>query len=629
MTKDLSHIPQTPGVYIFKGPKEKVLYVGKAKSLRNRLRSYFQESADLEPRKQAMVRMIRDISYIVTGNELEALVLEANLIKQYKPKFNILLRDDKNYPYIRLTVTEQWPRVEVVRRVKRDGNIYFGPYVPAQAMWEAISFIRRQFAVRTCGYLLDKPMRPCIQHQMGRCPAPCAGLISREEYMKVVEEVRLFLLGEKQGLIERLRERMEALASELRFEEAAEVRDRISRLQRAFESQRVVSPELGDLDVIGLSRRDGDWAMSILFVRNGILIGSRDFFLEQVLEDEDPAVMQSFMALFYAKEIIPPPEIAVAVMPEDLSALTDWLSGKRGDSVAVAVPSEGKELELLSMAGENARLHLEFRKRRPGEDLLRGLQERLFLSRMPLSIGAFDVSTIQGTDSVGGFVFWEKGEFRKDRYRHLKIRGVEGVDDYSMMREIVERVLLRTEGRRQKTEGRGQQAEVREEEIGDRREKAGADRAIPLPDLIIIDGGAGQLEVAREVMAGLGIRTELIGLAKKPDRAFLLSGDVVDLEDRTAPSLLLKRIRDEVHRFSVTFHRKLRGKRMFESSLERIPGIGKKRRLELLKRFGSIEEIRKASVEEIALTKGFNRKVAEKVIEGIGEAQGGDAQPHP
>jgi excinuclease ABC subunit C len=613
MTRDLSHIPLNPGVYIFKGQKEKVLYVGKAKSLRNRLRSYFQESSDLEPRKQAMVRMIRDIDYIVTGNELEALVLEANLIKQYKPRFNILLRDDKNYPYIRLTVTEQWPRVEVVRRVKRDGNVYFGPYVPAQAMWAAIAFIRRHFNVRTCGYLLDRPMRPCIQHQMGRCPAPCAGLISREEYMKVVEEVRLFLLGEKSELIERLRERMEQLSGELRFEEAAKLRDRISLLMKAFESQRVVAPELGDLDLIGLARRDGDVAVSILFVRNGILIGSRDFFLEQVIEEEDSAVMQGFMELFYSREIVPPPVIAVAVMPEDSGDLGAWLAGKREEPVTVTAPSGGKELELLSMADENAKLHLEFRKKRPGDDLLRGIADLLHLSRTPFTIAAFDVSTIQGTDSVGGFVFWERGDFRKDRYRRLKIRGVEGVDDYAMMREIVERVLLRTEGRRQK-------AEVREE-------KTGADRAIPLPDLIIIDGGAGQLEVARDVMAGLGIRTELIGLAKKPDSAFLLDGEIIDLEGRNAPSLLLRRIRDEVHRFSVSFHRRLRGKRMMESALEQIPGIGKKRRLELLKRFGSLDAIRKASLEEIAGTKGFNRKVAEKVLELIGTGNEEQAGP--
>ncbi len=591
MALELSEIPRKPGAYIFKGAKEKVLYVGKAKNLRNRLRSYFQDSANLEPRKAAMVKMVRDFSYIVTGNELEALILEANLIKQYKPKFNIILRDDKNYPYIKITTAEEWPRIEIVRRIKKDDNLYFGPYVPAQAMWESLAFIRRNFLIRTCGYSLDKPMRPCVQHQMKRCSAPCAGLISRKEYMKIIDEVILFLKGEKKELLKKLEDRMHVLSEEMKFEEAAKIRDRIFRLQRAFESQKVVAPELGDIDVIGYFRYGDDIAINVLFVRSGTLIGARDFFLERVLTSDDSEMMHSFIELFYAKEIIPPEVILVSIMPDDARSLKTWLKKRKGEKVNIEVPAEGKKLELLHMANENARLHLGSKKKSTFDETATILRDRLHLTKIPSSIGAFDVSTIQGSESVGAFIFWEKGEFKKEIYRHLKIKGVQGVNDYSMIKEIVERILLKTEDRQK----------------------------MPLPDLIVIDGGKGQLEVARKVMDELGIKTDIIAVAKKPDRAWLLNNKIIDLEDGSKASLLLKRIRDEVHRFAIGFHRKLRDKRLMESPLEKIPGIGKKRRLELLRHFGSIDNIRKASVDEIAKLKGFNKKIAGKILYEIKE----------
>lgn len=584
MTLELSKVPRKPGVYIFKGMKEKVLYVGKAKNLRNRLRSYFQDSAGLDPRKAAMVKMIKGFSYIATDNELEALILEANLIKQYKPRFNIILRDDKNYPYIRLTITEEWPRIEVIRRIKKDGNFYFGPYVPAQAMWEAITFIRRNFLIRTCGYSLDKPMRPCVQYQMKRCSAPCAGLISRGEYKKIIDDVILFLKGEKRELLHRLEERMQKLADEMRFEDAAKIRDRVFKLQRAFESQKVVSPELGDIDVIGYCREGDDIAVNVLFVRNGTLIGAKDFFLEKVLTSDNSEMMHSVIEFFYAKEIIPPEVILVNVMPGNARSLKAWLKKKKGEVVNIEVPADGKKMELLQMANENARLHFGSKKKSTFDETLKILKGRLHLTKIPSSIGAFDVSTIQGSESVGAFIYWENGGFKKDNYRHLRIKGVLGVDDYAMMHEIVERIL-------------------RKEHL--------------VPDLIVIDGGKGQLEVARKVMEDLDIKTDLIAVAKKPDRAFLISEEIIDLEDRSKESLLLKKIRDEVHRFAISFHRKLRDKRLMESPLEKIPGIGKKRRLELLRHFGSIDNIRKATVDGIAKIKGFNKKVAEKVVEGV------------
>lgn len=613
MIQGVADVPQKPGVYIFKGTKEKIIYVGKAKNLRNRLASYFRSSAKLDPRKAKMVRMVRDFSCIVTGNELEALILEASLIKQHKPRFNIILRDDKNYPYIKLTVMEDWPRIEVVRRVRKDGNIYFGPYVPAQAMWEAIATMRKNFQIRTCRYPLDRPARPCIQYQMKRCPAPCAGLANKEEYMRAVEDVRLFLLGEKKALMKRLEEEMQGLADEMRFEDAARVRDSIAMLRRAFESQKVIAPELGDIDIIGhyfeaiyaegkertqqLSKNGPDWitaervsgTINVLFIRNGVLIGAKNFFLEDVTASGVPEIIHSFVGLFYARDIVPPPLILTATTPENSNALLTWLQSRRGGAVKIRVPERGKKHELLEMANENARIHFNAKKDASPNDILNEIKEKLHLAETPGSIGAFDASTIQGSESSGAFIYWENDGFNKDMYRHLKIREVQGVDDYAMMREIVERVFS----------------------------FKGQESGVVVPDLVIIDGGSGQLEAALQVLKKCGIETATIGIAKKPDRAILPDGEVIELEDRSRASLLLKRIRDEAHRFVISFHRKLRDKRTMESLLEKINGIGKKRRLDLLRHFGSIDRIRKASAEEIMKVRGFDRKTAERLINGL------------
>jgi excinuclease ABC subunit C len=415
----------------------------------------------------------------------------------------------------------------------------------------------------------------------------------------------LFLKGEKRELLKNLEDRMHALSEEMRFEDAATIRDRIFKLQRAFESQKIVSPELGDIDVIGYyiqKTEDGftrfNVTINVLFIRNGILIGAKDFFINNIIASNEAEMLHSFIELFYSKEIIPPTVILVNVLPAEIRPLKAWLKKKKGGSVNIEAPSDrkkggskksretfwGKGMELLHMANENARLHFGTKKKSTFDEILEILKDRLHLAKVPLSIGAFDVSTIQGSESVGAFIYWENGEFKNDNYRHLKIKSVAGVDDYAMMHEIVERVLVR-------------------EHL--------------MPDLVVIDGGKGQLEVARKVMEDLHINTDLIAVAKKPDRAFILNDEIIDLEDKSKESLLLKKIRDEVHRFAITFHRKLRDKRLMESQLEKIPGIGKKRRLELLRHFGSIDNIRKASAEEIAAIKGFNSKIAKKVKETL------------
>lgn len=584
----LSKISTLPGVYIFKDKKGKILYVGKAKNLRNRLRSYLSKD-ELDPRKSRMMDMVSDLSYIVTSSEFEALVLEANLIKKHKPPFNILLRDDKNYPYLKITIKEQWPRIEVVRKIQRDGNLYFGPYVPAHSMWEALSFIRRNFPIRTCKYNLSKPIRPCVQYQMKRCPAPCAGKITREEYLKGIETTVMFLKGQKKELIERLREKMLELSNELKFEEAAKIRDQIRRLEKIFEQQRVVSTSLQDVDVIGIYTEDSTVSVSVLFVRNGVLIGSRDYLNKNPLFDNLSDLTLSVIESLYSKEsLLPPPLILVEKTPEQIDEAIKWLSEKGDISVTIETPKNEDERGLLEMALKNAKVHLEHHLS-GDESILREIKERLKLDVIPHRIAAFDVSTLFGVHSVGSFIFWENGTFNKKYYRHLKIKETKGIDDYSSMREIVNRVVKHFD----------------------------IPEGVPKPDLIIIDGGKGQLNTALKVVEDLGKDLNVFAIAKDPDRLISKSADEINLEDKKASSLLLKRIRNEAHRFAISYHKKLRKKAQFESVLEKIPGIGKKRRLILLRHFKSIQKIREASSEEIAKLPSFNINLATRVLEHL------------
>ncbi|HSW63014.1 MAG TPA: excinuclease ABC subunit UvrC [Dissulfurispiraceae bacterium] len=589
MQPDLSNVPTNAGVYMFKDRKEAVLYVGKAKNLRSRLRSYFQQSADLDVRKSRMVRLIRDFSFIATGNELEAFILEASLIKQHKPPFNVVLRDDKSYPYIMITVKEAWPRVQVVRRVRKDGNLYFGPYVPAQAMWEAIDFIRRNFSVRTCRHDLASPLRPCIQHQIKRCPAPCAGLVGKEEYRKAVDDIVLFLKGHKRGLLERLEKRMHSLAEDLRFEDAARMRDRLAMLRKAFEAQSVIAPELGDLDVFGFcggdTARSQRVAVEILFVRNGVLIGARDYIIDNPISSAPAEILREVIRSFYSKDILPPPLIVFDLLPESRDILAEWLTKRLEEPVVLAAPKRGKKRALVVMANENARLAYERKSNRSADDMLADIRIRLGIRTLPRTIGAFDVSTIQGSESIGAFVYAENGEFKKEYYRHMRITSVSGVDDYAMLRETIGRTLLN---------------------LNDR-----------IPDLILIDGGRRQLDSARQVLAELEIDRDLVGIAKKPDRIFLTDGGVIPIDDASRSSLFLRRIRDEAHRFAITYHRKLRDKRLSESLLEQVSGIGPQRRLELLRRFGSLGNIRKASADDIMKVRGISRAAAESLLQII------------
>jgi excinuclease ABC subunit C len=623
----LARVPAKPGVYLFKDEKDRILYAGKARDLRNRLRSYFQKSAALDERKAAMVRSVRDFEYTVTENELEAFVFEANLIKQFRPKYNILLRDDKSYPYLKLTVNEAWPRLEVVRRVRKDGARYYGPYVPAGAMWEILSFIRNNFTIRTCKYSLEKRMRPCIQHQIKRCIAPCGGNVSHDEYMQMIDEVRLLLEGRNKGLLSVLGKKMARLSAGMQYEQAALLRDRIRAIRRISERQKAVAPQLGDVDVIGIFREEGKAVFKVLFIRNGFMIGSPHFIVGDAAGETDGALLGNFIGRFYEKEIIPPPEVLCSFLPEDAGVLASWLSGRRGSPVKIAVPRRGIRKKLVAMAEENALLLSRGDRGSERTALTEKLSAFLGLEIAPEDIGAFDISNIAGKEPVGAFIYWSDGMFRKEKYRHIRMNAVKGPDDYAMMKEMVRRTFQKSGVGGQGSGVKSQELRVRSEGSGVRSKEKDTSpltpyashlTPLPVPDLIVIDGGKGQLGAAQEALGELGIDTAVIAVAKDPDRAFCADREEpLSLEDGGAPSLLLRRIRDEVHRFAVRYHKKLRAKRTFESPLEKIPGVAKKRRFALLKHFGDIEAIRSAPVEEIAGLKGFHRKLAEKIHEAL------------
>lgn len=595
MYDKLTNVPQKPGIYLFKDKNNKTLYVGKAKELRNRLRSYFRKSSVSDARKSAMIRDVSDFEYTVTENELEAFLLEANLIKLHRPRYNILLRDDKNYPYLKLTMNEKWPRLEVARKIQKDRAKYFGPYVPSGAMWNILSFIENNFHIPTCKYSFEKRMRPCIQHQIKRCLAPCAGLVEHSEYLSVVNDIRLLLEGKNNDLLKSLKNKMQVFSGEMRYEDAAVIRDQIRAVQQISDSQKAIAPELGDVDVIGFFRKENSAVFKILFLRKGSMIGSKDFQIKDVSGENNGYLMKNVIGQFYQKEIIPPEEIICLCKPEDSSALSLWLSDRKGSRVKILVPKRGIRKRLLEMAEENAKILHESKFNIDEKAVMREIAKRLNLNKIPETIGAFDISNISGKESAGAFVYWSGGELIKEKYRHIRMDAVKGPDDYSMMKEMIRRTF--------------QKSEVKYEN---------KEREDLVPALIIIDGGRGHLEAALQAIKELGIITETVSIAKDPDRVFLKNkGQCINLDDGKASSLLLKKLRDEAHRFAISYHKKLRSKKIFESPLEKIKGIGKKRRFELLRHFGSIEEIRKAAVEELLKIKGFNKKIAKKVLEEL------------
>jgi len=569
----LTHLPDTPGVYLFKNVQGEIIYIGKAAVLANRVRSYFQKGTDHSPKTTLLVSQVADLETMVTRSELEALILESNLVKRHKPRFNIVLRDDKQYPYVRLPIKDDFPRLSIVRRVQKDGALYYGPYTPTNALRETLKVIKHVFPLATCTIDIDGTAdRACIEFEIKRCMAPCTGNQSREDYHQIVKQVRQFLEGRDHELLDSLRAKMEAAAEREEFEEAARVRDRLFKIERMLEKQRITQTSAAEQDVIGLARQGAAVDLQILFVRGGLLIGRKDFFWPQSADAPDEELVRSAIEQFYNKDGQPPKEVLVPTDFEDTTLIEQWLSDKRGESVRVLAPERGAKHQLVLLAEENAAAaaadHLRDVEldRQAGEELKRLLR----LNHAPRRIEGFDISNTMGNQSVASMAVWEDGQMKKTDYRWFKIRTVEGANDFASMKEVVTR-------------------------------RYGREKNLAQPDLILIDGGLGQLGAALEGLKDTGHQTlQILGLAKargdKEERVFLAGRkNPVVLKPHSPATHLLQRIRDEAHRFAITFHRKLRGQSLLASVLDQVPGIGTERRNRLLNQFGSLEHLGSAS----------------------------------
>lgn len=600
LEEKLQTLPTSPGCYLYKDDKGEIIYVGKAVNLRNRVRSYFQKGAKHSPKTRKLVSRIADLDIVVVDSELEALVLECNLIKQHRPHYNIRLRDDKHYPYLVLTMAEPFPRLLVTRRVKQDGSRYFGPFTNSRAVWDSLRLIYRLFPLVTCRKRWDNTpqQRPCLYHHMGRCPhAPCAGLADQAEYRRMVDDVALFLDGKQDKLVKQLRAEMDTAAEDLQFEKAARLRDQIAAVETLVERQKVVSTNQADQDIVAIVNEDGNSAVQMFFIRSGKLIGQEHFLLEGTEEGGIEEATSEFVKQYYQEAAYVPKEIILPAHVEETVIIEQWLRQKKGAKVTLTVPERGEKKHLLEMAATNARLALEQMKATAASEhdrtlgALMELQDALSLDSPPERIEAFDISTIQGSFSAGGMVVFQDGKPLKSDYRRFKIKlptNTGEPNDFAMMREVLTRRLKEAQSNNPKFN--------------------------QLPDLMLIDGGKGQLAVAVSVAAELGLEVNMIGLAKQFELVYTPGkSDPLVLPRNSQALFLLQRVRDEVHRYSVTYHRTLRAKNATLSVLDTIPGIGQTRRRELLKFFGSVAALKNASVEQIAAAPAMNRKVAASV----------------
>ncbi len=638
----LNSLPHKPGIYIMKDAQGTILYVGKAISLYNRVRSYFQESTDLSPKNRSMVAKVDDIEFLVVKNEVEALVLESNYIKQYRPKYNVLLRDDKSYPYIKVALTEDFPRVYRVRSFARDGNRYFGPYTNSGAVDATLDLLNKLFSFRTCrydaanwapprsgeppaGWKQKLLARPCTQYYIHRCTAPCVAYTTREEYDKVIQQVILFLEGRHDEVLEQLQEKMQAAAENLNFEEAARIRDHIKAVERILEKQRIISTEgQDDQDVIALASGEDETCAQVFFFRNGKLVGREYFILQGTRESAPGEVMGSFFTQFYESSPHIPAEIIVEVEPDDRTVLQAWLKEKRKGAVSIVAPKRGEKLRLVEMVKQNAREVLEQQRIKWLSDsqktqlALEEIQAALNLAAPPYRIECYDISNTQGTNSVGAMVVFEAGRPKNSEYRRFKIKTVEGPNDFASHQEMLRRRFRRHSGNDYAGDVQ-QEAPLASDET---QVEQPLQHEWAMPDLVIIDGGKGQLSAAMEVLQELHIDVPTVGLAKENEEIFTPgSPDPIVLPRSSQGLYMVQRIRDEAHRFGITYHRKLRSDRTFKSVLDEIPGIGPKRKQALMKHYGSVKAISTASIDDLAALNGMTRDAAEKVKEYIGRTE--------
>ena len=571
----VKQLPNKPGVYLFKNKKGRVIYVGKAKSLKHRVRSYFYDVTG-GPLTYWMVADAADLDFIVTDSAVEALMLENNLIKKNQPRYNILLRDDKTHPYIKLTVQEAFPRAYIVRRVRKDGAAYFGPFIPASLAKKTLNLIYRYFLLRQCHIkITDEPQRLCLLYHMHRCLGPCAQMAPKEEYDRAVADVRMFLEGKKEDLLARLRQKMYEYSERQQYELAANYRDLANTVEELNTRPKLISYELEDADLFGYARSADNIAVQIFFMRNGQIVGRHEFFFESKLVTDSGSLLSHVLMQFYSLQRFLPKNIYVQHNFPDREAIEQLLTEKKGSKVKVYVPARGKKKHLLQLVIKNAQIALEVNSsagRVRSHETLKALQETINMSTLPYRVEAFDISNIQGTNSVASMVVWEAGRPKKSDYRKFKIRGVVGPDDFRSMAEVIER-----------------------------RVKRAQDKEWPMPDLMIIDGGKGQLNAALDVLKRYGMNDQpIMGLAKREEEIFLPGrSESIRLEERSPVLKFIQQVRNEAHRFAITFHRQLRSKRSMEMAFDEIRGIGPKRKQILLQHFGSLERVRMATKEEL------------------------------
>lgn len=596
--EELKKLPDSPGVYQMKNAFGEIIYVGKAKNLKKRVKQYFQSRNHI-PKIQAMIKNISEFEYIITDTEVEALILEANYIKKYRPKYNTLLRDDKQYPYIKISVQEMYPRIYKVREVKKDGAKYFGPYPSAYAVNEIIDIIGNLYKLRKCSLKLDgtkKCQRPCMYYHINRCTAPCMGNVDTKEYRAEVNKAIAFLTG-GEDIIKSLNEKMIKSSENMEYEEAAKYRDQIKTLEVITEKQKIVSATIIDQDVIGSALGIEEACIQIFFIRNGKIIGSEHYLLTNIENETREEIISSFLTQFYTGTVYIPKEIYIETEIEDMEVLEKLLTEKRGNKVTIKVPVKGEKSMLIKMTKKNALEILEKgsqRIKKNIDDSMKAVEELknlLGLEEVPARIEAYDISNIQGVESVGSMVVFENGLPSKSNYRRFRIKTVVGPNDYKSMEEVLERRINRGLG----------------------EDKQGFNK---MPNLILIDGGKGQTNIAEEVINNFGLNIPVCGMIKDDKhttRGLIFQNKEIELSKISVIYQLIYRIQEEAHRFAIDYHRNLRDKTLFKSELDNIENIGEKRKLNLLKKFGSVESIKTKSIEELSQVMGMNIKAAESV----------------
>jgi excinuclease ABC subunit C len=627
----LRQLPTSPGVYLMKGAGGRVLYVGKADSLRSRVRSYFGSKGPVDARILRMTQEVSDLDYIVTDTVSEAYLLEGNLIKEHRPRFNIRLRDDKSYPFVKVTLGEDFPRIVRTRKLARDGSRYFGPYASASSVDDTLRLLRKIFPFRTCN--LDIPEgkrvleRPCLLYYINRCQGPCIQAVEKSAYRGTIGRIVDFLDGKQEGIRDELRTEMEAHSAALRYEQAAVARDKLRAVERTIEQQKVAAYSRAEQDVVGMAREEGEACLQLFVIRNGKMIGREHFIVENARDVTDAEVLGSFLQQYYAVSERPPREVLLPMAPSDADGLASFLADRRGSRVAIRVPERGEKRRLVALAGQNAVEALAKERAEwladagKRDEALDGLADALGLPGQPERIECYDMSNIQGTSAVGSMVVFVNGRPEPREYRRFRIRSGETPDDFRMMAEVLRRRFMRAARLRLET-GALSLAAVGADEIPESIDDGGADdrrrrRADgwAIPDLVIVDGGKGQLSAALGVMRELGMTDiPLAGLAKRFEELYVPGrSEAIVLPARSQALYLVQRIRDEAHRFAVTYHRDLRGRRALSSVFDEVPGIGPARKKALLKRFGSVRRIREASLEEVAATPGVGRAAAERL----------------